>query len=103
MVKDVVWVVLALDPLEERIESLVYVMELGTEWIREHIGIRVVDVTALVAGIRASCRWTCTSAEYENGGPAAKRRSTCSSLLELSGRGERGQSEFEQQAGESIA
>lgn len=48
MVKDVVRVILALDPLEERIQSLVSVIELRPEGIREHIGIRVVDVTALV-------------------------------------------------------
>jgi hypothetical protein len=46
MVKDVVGIILAFDPLEERIESLLSVIELRPERICEHVDIRVVNVTA---------------------------------------------------------
>lgn len=63
-----------------------------------------IDEAGLFTGESAlQCRRTCMSAKYENGASAAKWRSTCFSLLELSRQSERGQSESEEQAGESIA
>src|SRR5260370_11008362 len=55
MVKDIVGIVAPFDSLQERVHSLVAVVELRPEGIGQHILIRIVDVAALVAVARVGC------------------------------------------------
>src|SRR6266851_6410556 len=55
VVKDIVGIVAPFDSLQERVPSLVAVVELRPEGIGQHILIRIVDVAALVAVARVGC------------------------------------------------